>query len=82
MTDFEGFGHELFDFLAELEGNNERPWFKANQPRYEGHIREPARAFVRAVGERLGAVTEHLAADDRKVGGALMRIHRGTCQRR
>ncbi len=46
------------------------------QARYEALLREPARAFVRAVGARLGEVTEHLVADDRKVGGSLMRIHR------
>ncbi len=75
-ADFDHFSADAFRFLAELEGNNERTWFKANQARYESALREPARAFVRAVGARLGAVTDHLRADDRKVGGSLMRIHR------
>ncbi len=78
MSEFAGFGPAPFRFLAELEGNNERPWFEANKQRYEAEIREPARAFVRAVGARLGEVTAHLAADDRKMGGSLMRIYRDT----
>lgn len=76
MSEFERFRPEAFTFLAELEAHNEREWFKANQARYEAEIREPARAFVRAVGARFGEVSAFLTADDRKVGGALMRIQR------
>lgn len=76
MSEFERFTGDAFRFLAELALSNERDWFKANQSRYESLIREPARALVRAVGARLGEVTAHLVADDRKVGGSLMRIQR------
>jgi len=76
MSDFTPLSPELFHFLAELEAHNERTWFKANQARYEAHVREPARAFVRAMGPRLARISEHLVADDRKVGGSLMRVQR------
>jgi uncharacterized protein (TIGR02453 family) len=75
---FAGFEHGLYDFLEDLTINNERTWFKANQARYEAEAREPARAFVRAMSPRLERVTPHLVADDRKMGGSLMRIFRDT----
>lgn len=75
---FTKFGPKALAFLKELEKNNERDWFKANQDRYEALVREPARAFVRAMEPELDALSEHLVADDRKVGGSLMRVHRDT----
>ena len=75
---FAGFEHGLYDFLEDLTLNNERDWFKANQARYEAEVREPARAFVRALAPRLDRVAPQLVADDRKMGGSLMRIFRDT----
>ena len=75
---FEAFGPRLLKFLRELEANNERAWFKANQDRYEAAVREPARAFIRAMEPAIARISEHLVADDRKVGGSLMRVHRDT----
>ena len=75
-AEFTGFTPGLFQFLAELEANNERDWFKANQARYEAEVREPARAFVRAMAPRLETFSPHFVASDKKVGGSLMRIHR------
>jgi len=72
------FGPGLFDFLEELEKNNRRAWFEAHKARYEELVREPARAFIRNMRPRIAQVTEHLVADDRKVGGSLMRVHRDT----
>ena len=74
--DFTGFVPDLFDFLADLEAHNERPWFKANQDRYESVLREPARAFIRAMADPLEDISPHLRTSDKKVGGSLMRIHR------
>lgn len=68
----------LFDFLSELSLNNNRDWFNANKQRYEDLVREPARAFVRAMGPQLDGISEHFVADDRKVGGSLMRVYRDT----
>jgi len=64
----------LFDFLADLRAHNDTPWFHANKDRYERHVREPCRAFVRAVApamHRLGA-----EADDARSGGSLAAQHR------
>lgn len=68
----------LFAFLRDLAEHNDRAWFKANQERYEEHVRGPALAFIEDVGEPLYKVSRHLVADPRKVGGSLFRIQRDT----
>ena len=78
MTEFRSFGPELAAFLQALRSNNERGWFTANRERYEETVREPARAFVRAMAPALAAISPHFWADDRRTGGSLMRIHRDT----
>jgi uncharacterized protein (TIGR02453 family) len=40
---------EAVVFLEELESNNERAWFKANRPRYDTYLVQPAREL----GEKL-----------------------------
>ncbi len=75
---FESFGPQLFEFLCDLEQNNNRDWFNANKARYEADVREPARAFVRAMAPKVLEISPHLLSDDRKVGGSLMRIYRDT----
>ena len=75
---FSQFGPKALKFLKDLEKNNDRDWFKANQERYEAHVREPARAFIRAMEPKIESISDHLVADDRKVGGSLMRVHRDT----
>lgn len=76
MGEFGGFGSEALEFLAELANNNHKAWFDENKQRYEDTIREPARAFVRDMGKKLGKLSKEFVADDRKVGGSLMRIYR------
>ena len=78
MSEFQGFGAGLTAFLQDLRGNNERDWFHANRQRYEEAVREPARAFIRAMAPALAAISPHFRADDRKTGGSLMRVHRDT----
>jgi uncharacterized protein (TIGR02453 family) len=75
---FPGFGRSTLDFLAELRDNNERTWFQAHQDRYEQTVREPARQLVREMAPILARVAPHLVADDRKVGGSIMRPQRDT----
>lgn len=70
------FGPGLVRFLRALSRNNERAWFEKNRVRYEDEVREPALAFIRAMARHVDAVSPHLTAKDRKVGGSLMRIHR------
>lgn len=73
--EFNGFGPAL-RFLEELASHNERDWFEANKARYEADVREPARAFVRAMAPLLLGVSREFVADDRKVGGSIMRVHK------
>lgn len=78
MTAFTGFPEDALTFLHELRDHNERDWFNAQKARYEASVREPARAFVRAMAPHLALLAPSLVADDRKTGGSLMRIYRDT----
>jgi uncharacterized protein (TIGR02453 family) len=73
---FDHFAPDLFVFLRELADNNDRAWFDKQKRRYEAEVRGPALDFVRAMGERLPSISRHVVADDRKVGGSMMRIHK------
>lgn len=70
------FGPGLVRFLEELRENNTRAWFTEQAERYEREVREPALALIRALRAPLRRVSKHFLAEDRKVGGSLMRIHR------
>jgi uncharacterized protein (TIGR02453 family) len=78
MSEFDAFSPSLFTFLRDLRENNNRDWFNAHKDTYEADVREPARAFVRAMAPHLMEWTPHLVADDRKVGGSIMRVYRDT----
>ena len=69
---------ELFRFLTELRAHNERTWFEANKACYLSRVRDPALAFVEAVGPDLIAISPHIVADPRPSGGSLLRIYRDT----
>jgi uncharacterized protein (TIGR02453 family) len=73
-----GFDPGLLAFFGELSHDNSREWFRAHEHHYEANVRAPALALIRAVGARLPELSEHFRADDRKLGGSLMRIHRDT----
>lgn len=76
-TEFAGFPRETFEFLRELESNNERAWFHANRDRYERFVLERARDFVEALGDELRRFDKGVNADPR-VGGSIARINRDT----
>ena len=82
MTDtsvaFHGFEKPLLRFLKELDKHNDRDWFHENKARYEGYVREPALAFIRAFRAELGKISPYFVASDRRVGGSLMRVYRDT----
>lgn len=73
---FAGFDDDLFAFLRELAFHNERAWFESQRERYEHRVRQPALAFLAAVGPEIQRVLPSFVADPRPVGGSLMRIHR------
>ena len=72
------FTPQLFAFLKDLEQNNNRDWFKANQDRFEQEVREPALDFINDFAAPLGKISDHFVADTRKAGGSLFRIQRDT----
>jgi uncharacterized protein (TIGR02453 family) len=78
MALFEKLQPEMLEFLEQLAANNNRGWFLANKARYEAEVREPALAFIRAFRPRLKRISPFFLADDRRVGGSLMRIYRDT----
>jgi len=72
------FSPALFTFLRDLKRNNDRDWFKANRPRYDESVLEPALTFISDFERHLHAISAHFRADPRPVGGSLFRIHRDT----
>ena len=52
-AEFRGFGPHTLGFLAELSNHNNKEWFDAHKQRYEDEVREPARAFIRAMAPKL-----------------------------
>lgn len=70
------FTPKVFQFLRELEANNEKSWWEDNKDRYVETIREPALEFIADFGVRLQEISPHFSADARTVGGSLMRPYR------
>ena len=70
------FTNGVFDFLKELDANNNKPWWEENKQRYVETIREPALDFIVDFGDRLKEISPHFVADTRVNGGSLMRPFR------
>lgn len=71
-------GPELFDFLRELEQNNDRDWFKAQKKRYEAEVVDPVTDFIVNMAPRVAAISPHITVDPRPNGGSRFRIYRDT----
>lgn len=76
-TAFEGFPREAVRFLAALEENNDRDWFKAHKREFEEALMAPAKAYVEAMGERLRDIAPRIMAIPR-TDKSIFRIHRDT----
>lgn len=70
------FGSELFQFLLELQANNNREWFADNKARYERDIKEPLLNFIADFEPHLHSISKHFVADTRANGGSMFRIYR------
>jgi len=70
------FSKKTFEFLAQLDQNNNRDWFNDHKSQYEEYVREPALDFIRQMQAPLMGISSHFIASDKKVGGSLMRIHK------
>jgi uncharacterized protein (TIGR02453 family) len=74
---FTGFSPDVQQFYQDLGRDNSRLWFSDSQARYEASIREPAEAFIVALGSQLAQAYPAISVDTRRNGaGSLMRIHR------
>ncbi len=74
---FSGFSKKTVAFLRGLAANNNREWFTAHRQEYESSVQEPAKAFVRAMGQRLQSLSPQIKAEPR-TDGSLFRIFRDT----
>ena len=72
------FSPATFRFLRSLARHNNRTWFKAHQPGYEAHVREPFLQLIADLAAPIGKLSRHYHADPRKVGGSLFRVQRDT----
>lgn len=70
------FTKRTFEWLSELRTNNNRAWFAEHRERYEADVREPALAYIEAMGPVLRRVSKHFTAIAKRSGGSLMRVHR------
>jgi uncharacterized protein (TIGR02453 family) len=74
---FGGFTKETFEFLMELELNNNREWFEEHRSTFEEHVLEPAQEFVVEMGERLRTVSPKIVAIP-KTDKSIFRLYRDT----
>ena len=72
------FGAQTLRFFADLERHNERAWFHANKARYEEHVRAPFLRLIADLAAPLQAISPHMTAEPKAVGGSLFRIQRDT----
>jgi len=72
------FTKSTFDFLKDLEVNNNREWFNANKARYDASIKEPALDFIEDFADPLAKISRNFVADPSLQGGSLFRIYRDT----
>ncbi len=70
------FDNELFEFLVELQANNNREWFGEHKERYERHVKQPLLDFIEDFEPYLHSISKHFVADARANGGSMFRIYR------
>lgn len=76
-----GTGHftpDVFEFLRELDANNNREWFNRNKKRYLRVARDPMLRFIEDFGALLRSISPSFRADPKPTGGSLFRIYRDT----
>ena len=57
------FDDDLFDFLVELQANNNREWFGEHKERYERHVKQPLLSFIEDFEPHLHTISKHFVAD-------------------
>ena len=71
------FTPESFDFLVDLAMNTNRDRFMENRQRCERTIRTPAPNLFSDIATDPATISPHFLALPKKVGGSLLRMHRG-----
>ena len=69
---------ELFEFLRELEKNNNKEWFSENKQRFREVVQNPMLNFIENMSPWLKLNAPSYLADVRLNGGSLFRIYRDT----
>ncbi len=64
-NDFNGFPVECIDFYNQLRANNSKSWFEEHKTDFEKYVMEPARLFVKVMGQRLSKISPAIVADTR-----------------
>ncbi|MCL5126015.1 MAG: DUF2461 domain-containing protein [Deltaproteobacteria bacterium] len=62
---FGGFPIECVQFYKDLRENNNKPWFDEHRAEFEKYVMEPARDFVREIGQALTKISPGIIADTR-----------------
>ncbi len=70
-----GFSKATFQFLSDLEANNDKAWFEDNRAAYKAHWKAPALDFIAEVSAEMTALDPALRAEP-KLNGSLRRINR------
>lgn len=75
QTIFKGFGDEIFNFLRDLEKNNNIDWFHKNKDRYQNVLVNPARLFVTELAPILNRLNPAIRTEP-KFNQTLMRLNK------
>ena len=67
------FEPEILDFFADLEWNNNRPWFELNKKRYERYVKQPMEGFAAEIIKRMQAIDPNISMTAKQ---AVFRIYR------
>jgi len=70
--------YDLFDFLTDLQINNQRPWFAENKLRYQEQVLHPAVQFCERIQGPLKKVAPKIVVSPKPHRGSVMRIYRDT----
>lgn len=73
---FAGFPPEGLGFLAGLRTDDTKAYFDAHRSIYESALREPAKAFVIALGDELRARVSPAIRAEPRVDGSILRMNR------
>lgn len=61
------FPEATFQFLRDLQRNNNKEWFEANRARWEKEGKAPLLAFIEAFRPKLQAISPHFVASEKSV---------------